>query len=66
MKEVEQLCTKISIIEHGKVIAEGSNEELKSLVTDKNTIEITAVNIALVKKQDLLKLFFYHPIIHKQ
>ncbi|MCY6957089.1 ABC transporter ATP-binding protein [Clostridium brassicae] len=41
MEEVESVCTKIGIIDHGKVIAEGSKEELKSIVTDRNYTEVT-------------------------
>lgn len=40
MEEVEALCTKIGIIDHGKLIAEGTCEELQSIVSDKKVIEI--------------------------
>ena len=56
MEEVEQISTKISIIDHGKVIAEGTKEELKSIVTDKNTVEITVSQINLVKEEELKKI----------
>ena len=56
MEEVEQISTKISIIDHGKVIAEGTKEELKAIVTDKNTVEITVGQINLVKEEDLKKI----------
>lgn len=29
MEEVEEICSKVAIIDHGKVITEGTNEELK-------------------------------------
>lgn len=48
MEEVEEICTKIAIIDHGKLIAEGSNEELKSLITDRSTVCITVNNIEKV------------------
>ncbi|BEP17939.1 ATP-binding cassette domain-containing protein [Pyrofollis japonicus] len=32
MEEAEQLCDRIAIIDHGKIIAEGTPEQLKSLV----------------------------------
>ncbi len=32
LDEAEQLCDRVAIIDHGKIIAEGSPEELKSLV----------------------------------
>jgi ABC-2 type transport system ATP-binding protein len=34
MEEVEALCTNIAIVDHGKIIAKGSKENLKSLITD--------------------------------
>jgi ABC-2 type transport system ATP-binding protein len=38
MEEVEEICTRIAIIDHGKIIAEGTKEQLKSIIT--NTKEI--------------------------
>jgi len=42
MEEVEQLCNRIIIIDKGKIIAEGTKEELKSLVNieEKITVEL--------------------------
>ncbi|MCY6353720.1 ABC transporter ATP-binding protein [Clostridium sp. ZS2-4] len=53
MEEVEAICTRIGIIDHGKVIAEGTKEELKAIVTDKNTIEITVDASAEIKEEDI-------------
>ena len=41
MEEVEELCSRIIIIDKGKIIAEGTNEDLKELVStgEKVTIE---------------------------
>lgn len=33
MEEVEQICSRIAIIDKGRVIAEGSKEELKSMIS---------------------------------
>ncbi|NBJ16698.1 MAG: ABC transporter ATP-binding protein [Dehalobacter sp. 4CP] len=41
MEEVEEICSKIAIMDHGKVIALGSKEELKALLTDANVVWIT-------------------------
>ena len=41
MEEVEQLCDYILIMDKGKVIAEGSKEDLKASITLGETIEIT-------------------------
>lgn len=42
MEEVEQLCNRIIIIDKGKIIAQGTKEELKSLVDieEKITVEL--------------------------
>lgn len=40
MEEVEQICTRIAIIDHGRVIAQGSSEELKGLLKVGETIRI--------------------------
>ncbi|RBN39950.1 export ABC transporter ATP-binding protein, partial [Priestia megaterium] len=40
MEEVEEVCTKIAIIDHGKIIAEGTKEQLKAIITDTKDIWI--------------------------
>ncbi len=40
MEEVEELCTRIAIIDHGKIIAEGTKKELKTLVTHEKNLWI--------------------------
>nr|WP_245363604.1 ABC transporter ATP-binding protein [Cohnella thailandensis] len=40
MEEVEEICTRIAIVDHGKIIAEGTKEQLKSIVTDTKEIWI--------------------------
>lgn len=45
MEEVEEICTRIGIIDHGKVVAEGTKEKLKSLITETRTVEIIVQNI---------------------
>ncbi|RJX37255.1 ABC transporter ATP-binding protein [Paenibacillus pinisoli] len=40
MEEVEELCTRIAILDHGKVIAEGTKAQLKSIITDQKEIRI--------------------------
>lgn len=40
MEEVEELCTRIAILDHGKVIAEGTKAQLKSIITDRKTLMI--------------------------
>jgi len=40
MEEVEEICTNIAIIDHGKIIAEGTKEQLKAIITDSKEIWI--------------------------
>jgi ABC-2 type transport system ATP-binding protein len=45
MEEVEEICSKIAIIDHGKVIAEGTKEQLKAIITDTKDVWIEAKSI---------------------
>ncbi|MCX7709052.1 MAG: ABC transporter ATP-binding protein [Clostridia bacterium] len=45
MEEVEFLCSRIAIMDHGKVIALGSKEELRKMIGNKDTIQIESVNV---------------------
>lgn len=40
MEEVEYLCSRIAIMDHGRIIAAGSREELRKLIGDRDTITI--------------------------
>lgn len=40
MEEVEKLCDRVYIMDHGKVIAEGTKEELKAILSDQETVMI--------------------------
>lgn len=53
MEEVEAISTMISIIDHGKVIVTGTKEELKAIVTDKNTVEVTVIDGTVIKEKQL-------------
>lgn len=53
MEEIEEICTKISIIDHGKVIAEGSKEELKAIITNTNTVFITVNSTLQVDEEEI-------------
>lgn len=49
MEEIEQLCSNIAIMDKGKVIARGTNEELKAMVgiEEKIVIEVLGADDAL-------------------
>jgi ABC-2 type transport system ATP-binding protein len=46
MEEVEQICTRIVIMDKGKIIASGTKEELKAMITlgEKITVETFSIN----------------------
>ena len=49
MEEVEQICTRIAIIDGGRCIANGTKEELKSMIKTGETI--TVENVFISEKQ---------------
>lgn len=52
MEEIEELCTDITIMDHGKLIARGTKDELKSLVDveEKLTVTLSNVNYTMVEQ----------------
>lgn len=43
MEEVEQICSRIAIIDHGRVLAAGTTKELKKMIKTGETITIEAI-----------------------
>ncbi|MEW9095728.1 MAG: ABC transporter ATP-binding protein [Clostridiaceae bacterium] len=65
MEEVEEICSKIAIIDHGKLIAEGSKDELKSLVWDKQRIIITIDSLNSVDEKEIRKISGVNGVVIK-
>ncbi|WP_010252329.1 daunorubicin resistance protein DrrA family ABC transporter ATP-binding protein [Acetivibrio cellulolyticus] len=56
MEEVEFLCSRIAIMDHGKVIASGSKEDLQKLVGSNDTINISMTNMKASVEGELRKI----------
>lgn len=56
MEEIEQICTRIAIMDHGQVIASGTKEDLKKMIKTGETITIEAVLLSPENLEDIRKL----------
>lgn len=56
MEEVEQICSRIAIIDHGRVLATGTTEELKKMIKTGETITIEAVALDEAKLSQIREL----------
>ena len=56
MEEVEQICTRIAIRDHGRVIASGTSEELKKMIKTGETITVEAIFLEEKHLQDIRSL----------
>ncbi len=70
MEEVEELCSRIMIMDHGKVLAQGTNEELKQMVSagEQVRIELAGVEESLLEelraKKTVLSASFDGKVLH--
>ena len=56
MEEIEQICTRIAIMDHGRVIASGTSEELKKKIKTGETITVEAIFLEEKHLQDIRSL----------
>ncbi|MEY9973626.1 ABC-2 type transport system ATP-binding protein [Lysinibacillus sp. RC46] len=56
MDEVEEICTRISIMDHGKVIAEGTKEQLIAIITNTKDIWIEAKSIEQIDLEKIKEI----------
>jgi len=66
MEEVEFLCDRIAIVDHGKVIAEGTQEELRLLVGNKDTIRVSAPEVSQSVADKVKKLSDIDSVVVKK
>lgn len=65
IEEVELLCDRIYIMDQGEIIAAGTKEELKSLVSDQQTIELKGRTLP-PEFEDGLQKHFPSAVIHRE
>ncbi|MGL4848833.1 MAG: ABC transporter ATP-binding protein [Clostridium sp.] len=53
MEEIEAICNKIAIIDKGRVIAEGTKEELKNTISDTKNLSLTLSDVSEIKIDQL-------------
>jgi ABC-2 type transport system ATP-binding protein len=61
MEEVEQICTRIAIMDKGKNLAIGTKEELKKMIKNNETINVDVLNLT----EDSLKAISNLPHVYK-
>jgi len=56
MEEVEQIATRIAIIDHGRVLATGTTEELKQMIRPKENITVQTIQLEETQLDEIKKL----------
>ena len=56
MEEIEQICTRIAIMDHGRVIASGTSEELKKMIKTGETITVEEILLEEKHLRDIRSL----------
>lgn len=49
--EAEELCDRIALISHGKIVALGTPGELKDLVKEKEMVRVSCLNVSIALKE---------------
>lgn len=56
MEEIEQLCSRVAIMDKGKVIATGTKEEIKAMISQGEKIVIEAFNVTQKHVNEIEKM----------
>lgn len=63
MEEVEQICTRIAIMDKGKNVALGTKDELKKMIKNTETIIIEAINITDEDRKNIQSLNHVYEVV---
>ena len=66
MEEVEQICTRISIMDKGRVLATGTKEELKGMIKTGETVTIEAIALGDKELQEIKELPHVFDIFYEE
>ncbi|MDK2879647.1 MAG: linearmycin/streptolysin transport system ATP-binding protein [Thermoanaerobacteraceae bacterium] len=64
MEEVDYLCDRIYIMDYGKIIAEGSPDELKAMISREDVLELKATLFSQEFIEDIRKISGVKHILH--
>ena len=65
MEEVEQICTRIAIMDKGKNLAIGTKDELKKMIKNTETVVIETASISETQKRDLLAINHVYEVTYE-
>ena len=65
MEEVEQICTRIAILDHGRAIAVGTKEELKQMIKTGETVTVEAIVLEEEDLQEIRRLPHVFDVVYR-
>ena len=65
MHEVEEICDRVAIVDKGRLVAEGTQQELITMISDSCTVKITTVLNETVTADSLIKSVSSLPDVNK-
>lgn len=66
MEEVESLCERITIMDHGKCVASGTTNELKAMIQKKETIQVEIPQFQKEHREKFEKLPYVYQISYEE
>lgn len=66
MEEVEQICSRIAILDKGKVIAEGTKDELKNMISIGEKITLDAYDVTDQHLQEIKDMVGVYSVDYKE